>query len=80
MDANRILIVKNFEEEANNLKSPLERQLAKKRFIVNVSAISNFWGDIDLYKKKKCAPKIFQENLGFLFFKNYVPIQFFENI
>jgi hypothetical protein len=51
VDANHKLIVKNFEEEANNLKSPLERQLAKKSFIINVIAISSFWGDIDLYKK-----------------------------
>jgi hypothetical protein len=42
VDANHELIVKNFEEKMNNLKSPFKRQLAKKRFIINVSAISSF--------------------------------------
>jgi hypothetical protein len=39
VDANHGLIVKKIEEKMNNLKSPFERQLAKKRFIINVSAI-----------------------------------------
>jgi hypothetical protein len=35
----------------NNLESPLKRWLVKKRHAVSVSAISNFFGAIDLYKK-----------------------------
>jgi selenocysteine lyase/cysteine desulfurase len=52
MDVNHGLIVKTIEEEMNNnFKSPLENQLAKKRFIVNASVISNFLGAINPYKK-----------------------------
>jgi len=47
MDANHGLIVKTIEEEVNNnFKNPLENQLAKKRFVVNASVISNFFGAI----------------------------------
>jgi hypothetical protein len=59
VDANHGLIVKNFEEKMNNLESPFERQLAKKRFIINVSAISSFLGDIDPYKKYNVHQNIF---------------------
>jgi hypothetical protein len=45
--ANHQLIVKNFEEEVNNsTKNPLERQIAKKRPIMNANAISNLFGAI----------------------------------
>jgi hypothetical protein len=48
----------------NNLISPFKRQLAKKRFIINVNAISSFLGDIDPYKKYNVHQKIFG-NFGF---------------
>jgi hypothetical protein len=52
VDVDHVLIVKKFEEKMNsNLKSPLEKQLTKKRLIMNVNAISNFLGAISLYKK-----------------------------
>jgi hypothetical protein len=35
----------------NNLKNPLEKQLANKTFIFNTSVISKFFGAIDPYKK-----------------------------
>ncbi len=59
VDANHGLLVQNFEEEMNNLKSPLERQLVKKSLIINVSAISNFLGYIDFYKKYNVHQKDF---------------------
>jgi hypothetical protein len=45
VDANHGLIVTKFGKELkNNLKSPFERQLTKKRPIMNASATSNFFG------------------------------------
>jgi hypothetical protein len=42
---NHGLIAKKIGEEMkNNLKSPFERQLTKKRPIMNASATSNFFG------------------------------------
>jgi hypothetical protein len=73
VDANHGLIVKNFEEEMNNLKSPLERQLAKKRLIINVSAISNFLGYIDPYKKYNVHQKYFGKFWVFKFSKIMCP-------
>jgi len=57
MDANHGLIVKKIEEEVNNFKSPLESQLAEKRFVMNASEISNFLGATNLYKKKIMSTK-----------------------
>jgi hypothetical protein len=51
MDVDHGLIVKKIEEKMNNVKSPLERQLAKKRPIMTTNAISNFFGAIGFYKK-----------------------------
>jgi hypothetical protein len=45
MDVNHGLIVKKIEQEVNNnFKSPLESQLAKKRFVMNASVISKILG------------------------------------
>jgi hypothetical protein len=45
VDVDHGIIVKNIEKEMySSLKSPLERQLAKKRHAMNASVISNFWG------------------------------------
>jgi hypothetical protein len=74
MDANHGLIVKKIEEEVNNFKSPLESQLAKKRFVMNASEISNFLGATNPYKKDNVHQKDFVENLGLLNFKNHLPI------
>ncbi len=81
MDANHGLIVKKIEEEMNNnFKSPLKSQLAKKRFVMNASVISNFLGAINPYKKDNVHQKDFVENLGLLVIKNHLPIQFVESI
>jgi hypothetical protein len=75
MDANHGLIVKKIEEEMNNnFKSPLKSQLAKKRFVMNASVISNFLGAINPYKKDNVHQKDFVENLGLLVIKNHLPI------
>jgi hypothetical protein len=45
VDANHGLIVKTFGEEMkNNIKNSFEKQLTKKRPIMNASATSNFFG------------------------------------
>ncbi len=45
VDEKHGLIVKKFGEKMNsNLKSPLEKQHAKKRHAMTKSEISNFWG------------------------------------
>jgi hypothetical protein len=75
MDANHGLTVKKIEEEMNNnFKSSLEGQLAKKRFVMNASVISNFVGAINPYKKDNVHQKDFVENLGLLVIKNHLPI------
>jgi hypothetical protein len=75
MDANHGLIIKKIEEEMNNnFKNPLESQLAKKRFVMNASVISNFLGAINPYKKDNVHQKDFVENLGLLVIKNHLPI------
>jgi hypothetical protein len=52
LDVHHVLIVKKIEKKVNcNLKSPLERQLTKKRPTINASAIFNFLGAMDHYKK-----------------------------
>jgi hypothetical protein len=58
----------------NDFKSPLESQLAKKRFIVNASVISNFLGAMNRYKKDNMHQKDFVEDLGLLVIKNHLPI------
>ncbi len=79
MDANHGLIVKKIEEEVNNnFKSRLENQLVKKRFVVNASVISNFFGAINLYKKDNVHD--FVEKFNLLVIKNHLPIQFVESI
>jgi hypothetical protein len=80
VDVDHGLIVKKIEEKMNNMKNPLERQPTKKRPIVTTSAISNFLGAINLYKKDNVHQKDFEENLGLLVIKNYLLIQFIENI
>jgi hypothetical protein len=73
MDANHGLIVKKIEEEVNNnFKSRLENQLVKKRFVVNASVISNFFGAINLYKKDNVHD--FVEKFNLLVIKNHLPI------
>jgi hypothetical protein len=52
----------------------LESQLVKKRFVVNASVISNFFGAINLYKKDNVHEKDFVENFGLLVIKNHLPI------
>jgi hypothetical protein len=75
MDANHGIIVKKFEEEVNNnFKSQLESQLAKKRFVVNSSMISNFFRAINPYKKDNVHEKDFVENFNLLVIKNHLPI------
>ncbi len=52
LDVDHVLIVKKFEKKVNcNLKSSLERQLTKRRPTINASAIFNFFGAMDHYKK-----------------------------
>jgi hypothetical protein len=52
VDVDHGLIVKKIKEELNNnVESPLERWLAKKRHIMNASAISKNFGAIDPYIK-----------------------------
>jgi len=59
MDANHGLIFKEIEAEVNNnFKSPLENQLAKKRFVVNASVILKSFGAINPYKKIMCTKRI----------------------
>jgi hypothetical protein len=41
------------------MKSPMEKQFAKKRHVVNGSAISNFFGAIDPYKNDNVHHNIF---------------------
>jgi hypothetical protein len=51
VDENHGLIIKKIGEKMNsNLKSPLEKQHAKKRHAMNKSEISNFWGHRSLQK------------------------------
>ncbi len=38
----------------NNLKDPLEKLPTKKRLVMNVSAVFNFFRTIDPYKKIMC--------------------------
>jgi hypothetical protein len=40
-----------FEEVNNNLKSPLKISIVKEKHVMNASAISNFFGAINPYKK-----------------------------
>jgi hypothetical protein len=69
-----LLIVKKFEKKVNcNLKSPLERQLSKKRPSINASAIFNFLGAMDHYKKDNVQYKTFVEDLGLLVIKTICP-------
>jgi hypothetical protein len=79
VDVEHGLIAKKIEEKMN-MKSPLKRQPTKKRPIMTTSAISNFFGAIDLYKKDNVHQKDFEENFGLLVIKNYLLIQFIENI
>jgi hypothetical protein len=74
LDVDHVLIVKNFEKKKNyNLKSPLERQLTKKRPIINASAIFNFFGAMDHYKKDNVQYKTFVKNLDLLVIKTICP-------
>ncbi len=41
-----------------SLKSPLERQLAKKRHAINASVITNFWGPQIFTRRIMCTKKI----------------------
>jgi hypothetical protein len=51
VDGNHVLIVKNIGEKMNSyLKSPLEKQHAKKRHAMNKNEIFNFWGHRSLQK------------------------------
>ncbi len=74
MDVNHILIAKNFEKNVNyNSKSPLERQFTKKMPTINASAIFNFFGAMDHYKKYNVYWRDFVENLGLLVIKTICP-------
>jgi hypothetical protein len=60
VDANHGIIVKTFKEEVNsNLQSPLEKHLAKNRFVMNASVISKFLVAINPYKKDNVHYKVF---------------------
>jgi hypothetical protein len=73
-DVNHIFIAKNFKKKVNyNSKSPLERQSTKKRPTINASAIFNFFGAMDHYKKYNVYWKNFVENLGLLVIKTICP-------
>ncbi len=75
MDVDHILIAKNFEKKVNyNSKSPLERQFTKKRPTINASAIFNFLGAMDHYKKYNVYWKDFVGNLGLLVIKTICPL------
>jgi len=51
VDANHNLIARNFEEEMNNnIKNPLQKQLAKKRATITNNEIFKFFGAINPYK------------------------------
>jgi hypothetical protein len=52
LDVDHVLIVKKIEKKMNcNSKSPLKKQLIKKRLTINASAIFKFFGAMDHYQK-----------------------------
>jgi hypothetical protein len=81
VDCDPDLIARKFEKEVNNnIKNPLERQLAKKRATIIGHEISKFFGAIDPYKKDNVHQKEFLENLSLLVMKSHLPIQFVESM
>jgi len=51
VDANHNLIATNFDKEVNNnIKNPLQKQLAKKRATITNNEIFKFFGAINPYK------------------------------
>jgi hypothetical protein len=51
-NANHELIVKTFEDKENiKMRNPMESQPTKKRHAVSLTAIFNFVGALDLFKK-----------------------------
>jgi hypothetical protein len=54
-------------------KSPLKRQLTKKRPTINASVISNFLEGMDHYKRDNVHQNVFVEDLGLLIIKTICP-------
>jgi hypothetical protein len=59
----------------NNMKSLMKIQHIKKRFLISVSAIFNFFVSMDSFKKDNVHQKdFFLENLGLLVLEDHSPI------
>jgi hypothetical protein len=77
VDTNHNLIARNFEKEVNNnIKNPLQMQLAKKGTIITSSEFFKFFGAIDPYKKDNVHQNEVLENLGLLVVNSHFPIKF----
>ncbi len=63
--------MKKIEDKMNiKMKNSMESQPTKKKHAVSLSAIFNFVGALDLFKKDNVQQKLFIENLGILVVKN----------
>jgi hypothetical protein len=73
------LITNSFEKEVrNNMKSLMEMQSTKKRYVVILSVIFKKFGTIDSFKKCNVQHKKFFKNLIFFVVKIHLPILFVE--
>ncbi len=83
MDVDHGVIAKQLKRKWTTIwKIQLKIQLAKKRPITSASAISNFFGAIDPYKKILYIKKTFVEFLGLLIIKKTLLkylVQMFNN-
>ncbi len=79
LDVDHLPIYKKFQEKINNQrKENVERQYAKKRFLISNPSIFEFFASKDPFKKDDVEQKMFMENLAFLIMKSYLPLQFVE--
>ncbi len=66
LDVDHSTIYKRFQEEINNEREKnVERQFAKKRFLIYNSSIFEFFASKDPFKKDDVEQKMFVENLAF---------------
>ncbi len=81
LDVNHLAIYKRFQEKFNfQGKENVEKQYAKKRFLISNSSIFEFLTSKDPFKKDDVEQKMFMENLALLITKSHLHLQFVESV
>ncbi len=74
VDVDHGQILKTFQEARTITWKVHWKDYLQKRFILHVSAISNFFGAINHYKKDNAHKNFFVENFSLLIVKHHFPI------